>query len=192
MADKVNSIESLKLVYEGEAMGSKIKVEEKRTADKFAQTTYMNESPMMGVVAKGDELYMKQGANKMPLPEDMKKDVMNVMGIFPEQAFLINGAAKLAGVEQVDGKDAYKLDLSGNVINASFFYDVESGLKVKETTIITMNGQTQNQASTLKAYQEVDGVLFPAVKTQSFGPQEIEVKLLEAIINKEISEADFE
>ncbi len=191
-ADKVNSIESLKLVYEGEAMGSKIKVEEKRTADKFAQTTYMNESPMMGVVAKGDELYMKQGPNKMSLPEDMKKDMMNVMGIFPEQAFLVNGAAKLAGVEQVDGKDAYKLDLSGNVINASFFYDVESGLKVKETSVITMNGQTQNQASTLKAYQEVDGVMFPAVKTQSFGPQEIEVKLLEAIINKEVSEADFE
>ncbi|WP_343488142.1 pitrilysin family protein [Allomuricauda sp. d1] len=190
--DKVNAIESLKLIYEGEAMGSKIKVEEKRTADKFAQTTYMNESPMMGVVAKGDELYMKQGGNKMPLPEDMKKDMMSVMGIFPEQGFLANGSAKLAGIERVDGKDAYKIDVSGKVINASFFYDVETGLKVKETSVITMNGQTQNQTSMLKDYKEVDGIMFPAIKTQSFGPQEIEVTLLEAIINKDISEADFE
>ncbi len=190
--DKVNGIESLKLVYEGEVMGSKIKVEEKRTADKFAQTTYMNESPMMGVVAKGDELYMKQGANKMPLPDDMKKDMLSVMGIFPEQAFLANGSAKLAGIEKIDGKDAYKIDVSGTVINASFFYDTETGLKVKESSTINMNGQTQNQSSSLKEYQEIDGIKFPSVKTQSMGPQEIEVKLLEAVINKGVSEADFE
>lgn len=191
-AEKINSIESLKLVYEGEVMGSKIKVEEKRTADKFAQTTYMNESPMMGVVAKGDELVMKQGPNKIPLPEEMKKDMMNVMGIFAEQAILANGSAKLAGIEKVDGKDAYKIDVSGNVINASFFYDVETGLKVKESTVINMNGQTQNQSSLLKEYQEIDGIKFPSVKTQSMGPQEIEVKLLEAVVNKDVSEADFE
>ncbi|UJH66136.1 pitrilysin family protein [Allomuricauda sp. SCSIO 65647] len=190
--DRVNGIESLKLVYEGEVMGSKIKVEEKRTADKFAQTTYMNESPMMGVVAKGDELYMKQGPNKMPLPDDMKKDMLSVMGVFPEQAFLASGSAKLAGIEKIDGKDAYKIDVSGNIINASFFYDVETGLKVKEASVISMNGQTQNQSSSLKEYQEVDGIKFPSVKTQSMGPQEIEVKLLEAVINKGISEADFE
>ncbi|GMN09776.1 hypothetical protein MTsPCn9_18190 [Croceitalea sp. MTPC9] len=191
-ATKVNAISSLKLVYEGEAMGSKIKIEEKRTADKFAQTTFMNDNAMMGVVAKGDELYMKQGANKMPLPADMKEDMMSVLGIFPEQAFLANGAAKLAGVENVDGKDAYKIDVAGKVMQSSFFYDVETGLKIKETSVITMNGQTQNQSSMLKDYQEVDGIKFPSIKTQSFGPQEVEVKLLEAVINTGVSEADFE
>ncbi len=191
-ADKVNAISSLKLVYEGEAMGSKIKIEEKRTADKFAQTTFMNDNAMMGVVAKGDELYMKQGTNKMPLPADMKEDMMSVLGIFPEQAFLANGIAKLAGIESVDGKEAYKIDVAGKVMQSSFFYDVETGLKVKETSVVTMNGQTQNQSSMLKDYQEVDGIKFPSIKTQNFGPQEVEIKLLEAVINTGISEADFE
>ena len=191
-AAKVNSITSLKLVYEGEAMGSKIKIEEKRTADKFSQTTYMNDNAMMGVVAKGDELYMKQGANKMPLPEDMKSDMESVLGIFPEQTLLAKGTSKLVGTEQIDGKEAYKIELPGKVAQTTLFYDVETGLKVKEMSVITMNGQTQNQTAILKDYKEVDGIKFPAIKSQSMGSQQIEVKLLEAIVNSGITDADFE
>jgi hypothetical protein len=68
---------------------------------------------------------------------------------------------------------------------------VESGLKVKETTIITMNGQSQNQEVNYKDYQEVDGIKFPSVRVGSMGPQMIETKLLEAVINVEVSEEDF-
>lgn len=190
--EKVDKIKSLKLVYEGEAMGAKIRTEEKRTADKYAQTTYMNDAPMMGVIAKGDELYMKQGANKVPLPPQMQEDLKKAMGIFPEQGFVAGGNAKLAGTEEIDGKEAYKIEVSGEVIQASYFYDTESGLKVKEATVINMNGQTQNQEVFLKDYQEVDGIKFPSVKIGSMGPQMVESKLLEAVINIEINEADFE
>jgi predicted Zn-dependent peptidase len=189
---EIDKIQSLKLVYEGEAMGSKIKIEEKRTADRFAQTTYMNDAPMMGVIAKGDELYMKQGDNKIPLPEQMKQDLQNSMGIFPEQGMLAGDAAKLVGTEQVDGKEAYKIEVPGEVVQAAYFYDVESGLKLKETSVITMNGQTQNQEVTFKDYQEVSGIKFPSIKIGTMGPQLVESKLLEAVINLEVSEADFE
>ena len=98
---EVDKIQSLMLVYEGEAMGAKIKTEEKRTADKYAQTTYMNDAPMMGVIAKGDELYMKQGGNKVPLPPQMQNDLKSTMGIFPEQAIAVSEKAKLAGTEKL-------------------------------------------------------------------------------------------
>lgn len=191
-AAKVNAVQSLKLVYEAEAMGSKIKIEEKRTSENFAQTTYMNDNPMMGVVAKGDELFMKQGGNKMPLPPDMVQDMKSVMGIFPEQGILAHGTGKLAGIEQVEGKDAYKIDVNGKVVQASFYYDVETGLKVKETSVINMGGQTQNQETLIKDYKEVDGILFPAAKSSTFGPQILESMLLEALVNSEFTEADFE
>ncbi|MEM8999409.1 MAG: pitrilysin family protein [Bacteroidota bacterium] len=190
--EKVNRIQSLKLVYEAEAMGSKITIEEKRTADKFAQTTYMNDAPMMGVVAKGDELFMKQGANKTPLPADMVQDIKNVIGIFPEQGIILNDSGTLAGIEKVDGKEAYRVDINGKIMQASFFYDVESGLKLKETSIITMGGQTQNQETIFGDYQEVDGILFPSTKNGTFGPEQIESTLIEAVVNSGISDADFE
>jgi len=189
---EVEKIQSLKLVYEGSAMGSIIKTEEKRTADKFVQTTFMNDAPMMGVIAKGDELFMKQGGNKVPLPPEMLQDMKAAIGIFPEQGIALSTKAKLTGTEDVDGKTAYKIEVPGEIVQATYFYDVESGLKVKETTVITMNGQTQNQEVNYKDYQEVDGIKFPSLKVGSMGPQMIETKLLEAVINVEVTAEDFE
>lgn len=189
--EAANKINSLKLVYESSAMGATIKVEELRTADKLSQTTYMNDSPMMGVIAKGDELFMKQGGNKMPLPEGMKKDLQKSLGIFAEQAIAANPEAKLAGVEDVDGKQAYRIDVPGDVVQASYFYDVETGLKIKEATVTSMNGQTQNQEVWIREYQEVDGIKFPSLRMVPMGPQQVESKLLEAVINYEVQETDF-
>lgn len=190
--DKVAQIQSLKLVYEGEVMGTKLKVEEKRTVDRYAQTTYMNDAPMMGVIAKGDELYMKQGANKVPLPPQMQEDMKNALGIFPEQSFVASGKAKLAGTEDVDGKETVKIEVAGDVVQATYFYDVATGLKVKETSVINMNGQTQNQEVLYADYQEVDGIKFPGTRIGTMGPQKVESKLLEAVINIEVKDADFE
>ncbi len=188
----VANIQSLKLVYEGSAMGSTIKTEEKRTADKYVQTTFMNGDPMMGIVAKGDELFMKQGGNKVPLPAEMQQDMKAAMGVFPEQGIALSTKAKLVGTEDIEGKAAYKIEVPGEAVQAAYFYDVETGLKVKETTTITMNGQTQNQEISFKDYQEVDGIKFPSVKVSSMGPQMIESKLLEVILNGDVTEADFD
>jgi len=189
---EVDKIQSLKLVYEGSAMGSIIKTEEKRTADKYVQMTFMNDAPMMGVIAKGDELFMKQGGNKVALPPEMQQDMKAAMGIFPEQGIALSTKAKLTGTEDIDGKPAYKIEVPGSTVQMSYFYDVESGLKVKETTVITMNGQTQNQEVNYTEYQEVDGIKFPSLKVGSMGPQMIETKLLEAVINVEVTAEDFE
>jgi len=188
----VEKIQSLKLVYEGSSMGSIIKTEEKRAVDKYVQTTYMNDAPMMGVIAKGDELFMKQGGNKVPLPPEMQQDMKAVIGIFPEQGIALSTKAKLTGTENVDGKAAYKIEVPGETVQTTYFYDVESGLKVKEATVINMNGQTQNQEVNYKNYQEVDGIKFPSIKVGSMGPQIIETKLLEAVINVELTAEDFE
>lgn len=189
---KIDQIKSLLLVYEGEAMGSKIKIEERRTADKYAQTTFMNDTPMMGVIAKGDELFMKQGANKMPMPAEMASDIKSALGIFPEHGIASSAVAKLTGTEDINGKSAYKIEVPGNSLQATYFYDVESGLKVKELTVMNMGGQTQNQETTLKDYVEIDGILFPSVKSIMMGPQIVESKLLEAVVNKSVTDADFE
>ena len=77
-------------------------------------------------------------------------------------------------------------------MQASFYYDTATGLKVKESSVISLGGQTQSQESTFLEYQEVDGIKFPALKTQTMGPQEVESKLLEAVVNYEVSETDFD
>ena len=190
--EAIDKISSLKLVYEGSAMGAAVRTEEIRSADRYVQTTFMNDSPMMGVVSRGDELYMKQGANKMPLPQQMKQDLKKTMGIFPEQAIAANPEARVTGMEMVEDRQAYVVEVPGEMVSASYFYDVETGLKLKEMSVISMNGQTQNQEVLIEEYQEVDGVKFPSLRMVPMGPQQVESRLLEAIINYEIKETDFE
>ncbi|EIJ38705.1 putative Zn-dependent peptidase [Galbibacter orientalis DSM 19592] len=190
--DKVSALNSISFTYEGSFNGATIKAEEKRTANKYAQTTYMNGSPMMAVVANETEVFMKQGGNKVPLPPAMVNDMKNAVGIFPELTLLTNDAVKVVGIEKVEGKDAYKVEVPGEAVQAFYFYDTESGLKVKELAVINMGGQTQNQEALLLDYKDYEGIKFPSVKKAALGGQTVESTLTEVIINPELTEADFE
>ncbi|WP_417443022.1 M16 family metallopeptidase [Joostella sp.] len=190
--DKVAAIKSLALTYEGSFNGASIKSEEKRTADKYAQVTYMNNNPMMAVIANGEEFLMKQGGNTVPLPPNMVKDMKDNVGTFAELILLNNDSIKLTGIEKVEGKDAYKIEAPGEVVQMHYFYDVETGLKVKEVSVISMGGQTQNQEALLKDYKEYDGIKFPATKEAALGGQAVETKLTDAKINPTFTEADFQ
>lgn len=189
--EQISKASSVILKYEAEVQGMKILVEEKRTADKYAQVTSMNGSPMMSVVAKDSEMYMKQGGQKIPMPQAMLDDLKPAIGIFPELGFLASGKAKLMGVEKVNNKNAYKIEVPGETISITSFYDVETGLKVKEIQNINIQGQTQTQEAEFSNYQAVEGIKFPHTKKGSFGPQTVESKLIEVVLNT-ATDADFD
>lgn len=190
--EKIAGLQSLKLVYEGSAMGTTIKTEEKTTAGKYAQTTYMNNNAMMGVVIKEEDAYMKQGSAKVQLPVEMKTDLSYTLGVIPELGLAGEERAKLTAIESVEGRDAYKIEVPGEVVQTSFFYDVESGLKVRENTLISMNGQNQNQDVIYKDYQEFEGIRIPTLKLGTLGTELLESRLLEAEVNPAFTEADFD
>ena len=190
--DQIANIQSLKVVYEGTAMGTTIKTIERTTQGKYAQTTYMNNSPMMGVVMKDTVAYMKQGTNKVDLPPAMLKDLTYAMTILPELGMVNREGAQVTAIEKVDGRDAYRIDIPGELVQGSFFYDVETGLKVKEISIITSNGQEQRQESILKDYQEIQGIKFAGIKIGTLGTEVLESKLLEAVVNAPLTDSDFE
>ncbi|MDT0559656.1 insulinase family protein [Ichthyenterobacterium sp. W332] len=189
--DKISKISSVILKYEAEAMGAKVLIEEKRTSDKFAQVTSMNGSPMMSVVAKDKEMYMKQGGQKIPMPQAMLDDIKPSLGVIPELGFMASGKAKLIGIEKVNDKDAYKIEVPGSTMAVTSFYDVETGLKVKEVSVINVMGQTQTQESEFSDYKVVEGIKFPHVKLGALGPQKAEFKLIEVVQNT-ATDADFD
>ena len=114
------------------------------------------------------------------------------MGVMPELGIPANDKASVTGIENVDGSDAYRIEVKGEVVTAQFFFDVETGLKVKEVSTITMNGQTQNQELLYRDYQEYEGVKFPTVKIGTLGAEILESRLLEVAINEDFPETDFE
>jgi len=190
--EKVTSVNSILLQYEATAMGSTIMSEEKRIDGKTAQNIYMNGAQMMAVVTTKEEAYMKQGGAKNPLPGNMAEDMKPMAGLFMELNLMASDKAKLNGIEIVDGKDAYRVDVAGDVVSMSLFYDVETGFKVKEIQITSMNGRTQNQEATLSDYEAFEGLKFPTTRNGVQMGQQIMFKLKEVKINEGVSEADFD
>lgn len=187
-ADKVKALKSTLASYEANAMGSVIVSTEKRTSEKYANETSMGGNVVAKIVMTKEGVFM----NKQPLPPQMAGEMTYTLGTFLEMGLLNNENSKLTGIEMVDGKDAYVISTKGEIVSSSVYFDVASGLKVKELQVITMQGQTQNQEATFSNYQEFNGIKFPGTKTGSLGPQTVEFKLIDAKVNEGVSETDFQ
>ena len=187
--EKLAGVESYFLLAEAEMQGMKLNLEVKKTAkDQFMQDVKVAGNSMSKQVFNGDKGYMvMQGQQKDMGPEEIVK-VKDEAAPFPELNYL-NSAITLEGVENIDGKKAYKLKISAE---KTAFYDVASGLKVQETTTAEMGGQTMTSTINYMDYKEVSGIQFPFIMAQTVGPQRFEFIVSEIKVNEGVSETDFE
>ncbi len=187
-ADKIKALESSLVTYEANAMGNVVASTEKRTADKYTNEISMGGNVVQKIIMSNEGVFM----NKQPLPPAMAKEMNYTLGTFPEIGLMTNETSILTGIENIDGKDMYIISTKGEIVSTSIYFEVESGLKVKETQTITMGGRSQNQEATYSDYKEFNGVKFPASKTGNLGPQTVTFKLIDAKINEGVSDSDFE
>ena len=185
--DKINELKSTSVTYEASAMGSTILVKEKRTATHYSNETSMGGNVLAKIIMTKDGVTM----NKQPLPGPMANEMTNTLGTFLEFGLLTNEGSILTGIEPIDGNDAYVISTKGEIVSTSIYFDVKTGLKVKESQSVSMGGQSQLQEATFSDYKEFSGVKFPTIKTGNLGPQTVSFKLLDAKVNEEVTEADF-
>jgi len=157
ITSKISNVNSIMTQYEATTPMGAVMVEEKRLDDKTAQGIYMAGNRMMNMIMTND----KATANNQPLPENMANDIKPNAGLYMELNLVDSEKAKLTGVENIDGNDAYVIEVSGEVVSFILYYDVKTGLKVKEVQNTSMNGQNQSQDAILKDYQDYDGLKFP-------------------------------
>lgn len=140
--------------------------------EKGYQKSAMGESGIEGV-----ELEILKAEANMYFLTDIKKEGASV---------------KLIGLEKLGGNDAYKIELhlaSGGVITQ--YFDVESSLKVKETKFISAPQGLVTVATEYSDYRDVEGMKYPFVVKQSFGPMNIELKVTSISLNKGLSDELF-
>ncbi|WP_296312943.1 M16 family metallopeptidase [Winogradskyella sp. UBA3174] len=186
--DKMSTLKSIMTKYEATAMGATVVSEEKRIDGKMAQNLYANGNQVQALVATQESAF----ANKNPLPENMANDMKMMAGLFIEANLLNSDKVKLTGMEEIDGKNAYVLEVPGEVVSLVLYYDVESGLKVKEVQNTTMEGQTQSQDAILKDYKDYNGIKFPETREATMMGQSVVFKLKEVKINEAVTDADFD
>ena len=186
--EKIKNLETTLVTYEASAMGQALESTEKRNTSKFANIVSMGGNVMMKVIMSKEAITM----NGQPLPPNMVGEMNNVLGTFPEIGVLSDTNSSLTGIEMLDGKEVYVITSKGKVVNSFFFYDVKTGLKVKESQSITMGQRTQNQEVLFSDYKDYNGIMFPAKKIGSLGPQKVSYTLKEVKINEGVTDKDFE
>jgi predicted Zn-dependent peptidase len=100
---------------------------------------------------------------------------------------------ELTGIETINGKDTYKVTITMPAGNKSTeYYDVESGLVVKQITTFEGPQGTGTSTITFDDYREVEGVKYPFKLTQQFGPQTLSLDVTTIEINQGLDDSMFE
>ncbi|GAB4259280.1 MAG: hypothetical protein Kow0079_16420 [Vicingaceae bacterium] len=115
--------------------------------------------------------------------------------MFPELNYATSGNTyTLLGIENLDGKDAYKIEIKDKDGDSSYeYYDVASGLKVMSTQTREseqMGGQI-TITSKYMDYKDVNGIKMPYKMVQSFGPQELNMEVDAIEINSGLGDEIF-
>lgn len=186
-AKDISNIKSIITQYEATTPMGAVVSEEKRVDGKLAQNIYMGGNKMMAMVMTQEGAT----ANKRALPENMANDMKAMADLFIERNLINSKSAKITGIEKVGDKDAYVVEVPGEIVSLSLFYDVETGLKVKEVQNTSMQGQTQSQDALLKDYKEYNGIKFPETREATMMGQSVTFKLKEVKINEGVTDADF-
>ena len=148
---------------------------------------------VMSAITDGEKASMSQMGQKPPLDDQTQEELLFANSMFGEFDLMDAGAElKLIGVEQINGKDAYQIDVTlSKGASYSLFFDAESGLKVRYSKVMETPRGAMTNSIDFTDFQSVDGIMVPYTTIQKVGPQAIESKVDEALLNQKLAEDTF-
>ena len=183
--DAINAIRSLEVSYNANFMGNELEAILINTAEEQKQIVKMGGNVLATVIVNASGAKVEQMGNSMDLPPEMAADMQAIIGIIPELKMMENESITVSGIEEIDGQSAYALEMKGQSTTTTTYYAVESGLKLKQTTVTEMMGQTQTQDSNYNDYKRFGSLLIPSSTSVPLGPQSVDATLGYVKINGE-------
>ena len=183
--DAINAIRSLEVSYNANFMGNELEAISINTAEEQKQIVKMGGNVLATVIVNASGAKVEQMGNSMDLPPEMAADMQAVIGVIPELKMMENESITVSNIEEIDGQNAYALEMKGQSTTTTTYYAVESGLKLKQTTVTQMMGQTQTQDSNYNDYKRFVSLLIPTSTSVPLGPQSVDATLGSVKINGE-------
>lgn len=182
-ADAASKVKSMTTVAKAKVQGMEMEMKMiQAQGGKMNMDMKMMGQTLQKIVFDGKDGYVEARGQKMPMPEDAKKEMMGETEIFPELSFGKSGDYKVSAVENFAGESCYVVT-SGST---KMYYSKATGLKVGE--VKNQNGQSV--PTTFSDYKSVDGVKVPYTITQNMGGMDIKMEVQSVEFNK-ATDADF-
>ncbi len=186
--DAIANVKSVMMSGNASFQGMSLTLTRKLTVDgKSSEVVSMGGNALSKQVFDGEEGYIIVQGQKITYNEQQLRDTKATAGLFQE--LNVMEGAELVGIEQVNDKDAYVIQLTENVRE---FYSIDTGLKLGTEVTQEQMGQKITSTISYLDYEEYDGVLVPVTLSQNLGPQTVDFKMEEVKFNEGVTEADFE
>ena len=190
----IEKVDSYKTEGEMSMMGQKVNITQAfKKPNHTAFIVSMGGAAIQKIVFDGAKITMSgmQGEKEITEGEELES-MKGSAAVCPEMNYIKNGyKLTVKGVEQVNDKDAYVMEVVKGKSVKIEYYDVESGLKVKEvSTSEGPQGATQ-QITELGDYKVVDGLKFPFAIKQNAGGMAMDITITKVEINKPIDASVF-
>ncbi len=192
--DAFNNIKDRTAVMRGEMMGQSFSIVIKQNApDKLKQIVRSGEMKQT-IIYNGKNAIQITGKNK----KELTGNQLAALKYEAQMNFILNPEAFgvtpiLKGIVKIDSIDCYKVEMKPDTGSSwTQYYDINSGLRIKEVKNVETAQGTFQQETTFSNYKEVDGIKFPFSIKQSFGMQTIQLNVSSLKINKGIDDKVFE
>lgn len=141
----------------------------------------------------GKYTLMQRGQESEPDAQD--KEELDQDASFFGDAFLLKqkgNSYTIGGIEQINGKDAYSLQIKTNAGREfTNYYDVASGLKVKSSRTEESPMGSLKIQTYFNDYKEYNGIKVPTMIIQDFGQFKMELPFKEIKINSGLKPDDI-
>jgi len=193
--EKLESVKTVRTKMSADMMGNKIDMElVKKAPNKLLMEATMGGNVVMKRVFDGENGSAMQMGRPIPMDETMLKEMSIEAHMFPELEYKsMNIDTKLVGVEKVDGKEAYMVEVTlPTGSKATHYFDTESGLKVRESQVAQTPQGEMVVATDIGDYKEIEGVKFPhEIKQPMGGGMKMVLKTQSIEVNPEVSDDVF-
>ena len=191
--EKLESVKDIQTTLKGKIQGFDITLTISRKAPNmlfqeldagvFKQTTIFN-GETGKQIANGQEVPLEGDQ----LEELKYQATMNLYLDFAKYGI----TTELKGIKDVNGRDAYEVELTMPTGKKSYqYYDVESGLKVRESSTVDTPQGSFTQVVDMGDYKDVNGILYPHKLSQQMGPQTVELEVTDIKVNQGLGDALF-
>ena len=192
--EKIESLSTITIEMTASVMGNNLEMTQKKANGKALTRGMMGGNTVMEQKVNGDQVSMMQMGRQSPIDDAAKVAMQLESNIVPELVYEKYGIKmKLLGIENVEGKNAYAIELTyptGNSVTN--YYDKESGLKVRSSTRTNGPQGEVVLSQEFLDYAEVAGVKFPQTIKLPMGPGlTMTAKVTDTKVNEEISEEEF-
>ncbi|KAB7728626.1 hypothetical protein F5984_17445 [Rudanella paleaurantiibacter] len=188
-------IQDMRVEMSTEFNGNPVLITRKMKApNKFVQIINANGMEVMRMTGDGSKVSMggMQGSRTMEGKDAQGMILMNTL--FGELRYAEMGVkSTVAGVEAVNGKDAYKVDHASadGAVTWSDFYDKETGLKVQSVATQNTPRGPMTQTTTFADYKDFKGLKYPTTMAQT-GGRAMQMSVDKVKVNDGAKDADFE